>query len=172
MWLKRIVIIVLLGLPMNVEAGPLGYTMDLIYGEHNTRGIKLAYHYNSKFLRRYVDKLDVYFETSINFWEYGRSNKHDTNFVISVSPIIHYPLMQIGGRQVFLEFGIGASLLDDVHFAGNDVSTHYQFEDRLGLLAHFGKSSLGVRWLHYSNAGIKRPNPGLDFFSLSYTRRF
>ncbi|MGB0924833.1 MAG: acyloxyacyl hydrolase, partial [Pseudoalteromonas shioyasakiensis] len=27
-------------------------------------------------------------------------------------------------------------------------------------------------YLHYSNAGFKSPNPGLDFISLSYARRF
>lgn len=169
---KILLMIIVISMPTTATASPFGYTLDLIYGEGYTRGIKVAYHYHSSFLRRYFDQLDVFLETSINFWEYGEKNEYDTNFVLSVSPILHYPIMELSGQQIFLEFGIGASILDDTRFAGNDVSTNYQFEDRIGILTRFGKHSLGLRLLHYSNAGIKQPNPGLDFISFSYARRF
>ena len=35
-----------------------------------------------------------------------------------------------------------------------------------------GRSTLGLRYQHVSNLGIKRPNPGLDFGQLYYTHRF
>nr|WP_308645911.1 acyloxyacyl hydrolase [Ottowia beijingensis] len=34
------------------------------------------------------------------------------------------------------------------------------------------RSTLGVRYQHISNAGIKKPNPGMDFVLLYYTHRF
>ncbi|MDP2635387.1 MULTISPECIES: acyloxyacyl hydrolase [unclassified Pseudoalteromonas] len=67
---------------------------------------------------------------------------------------------------------MGFSLINDTSFAGKNVSTHYQFEGRLGIVAKASDFSNGLRYLHYSNAGFKRPNPGLDFISLSFAKRF
>ena len=41
---------------------------------------------------------------------------------------------------------------------------------RLSLLAHLLR--LGLRYDHYSNAGIRKPNPGVELASIRYTHRF
>jgi hypothetical protein len=77
--------------------------------------------------------------------------------------------------ELYGEVGIGLSLLDDTEFAGKDVSTHYQFEDRLGVGYRFGEAreySIALRYFHYSNAGFKKPNPGLDFISFSFSKAY
>ncbi|MEL0639952.1 acyloxyacyl hydrolase [Pseudoalteromonas aliena] len=76
----------------------------------------------------------------------------------------------MAGNRVFAEFGIGLSLLDGTKFAGKNITTHYQFEDRIGIAMKFGDREQHSESFHYSNAGIKKPNPGLDFISLSYSR--
>ena len=49
---------------------------------------------------------------------------------------------------------IGVSLVEDTRFAGKDIGSHYQFEDRLGLVTDFGENmnqSIALRYMHYSN---------------------
>ncbi|GGE85826.1 acyloxyacyl hydrolase [Pseudoalteromonas gelatinilytica] len=150
-----------------------GYAVDYIQGEGDVKGLKLAYQYHIPNEMLPLQHARLYFESSFNIWEYGKHNKHQTNVVLAMSPVIQYPVFNVKSMPVYVEFGIGVSLLDDTHFAGKNVSTHYQFEDRLGLVADLGSgSTLALRYLHYSNAGFKSPNPGLDFISLSYARRF
>ncbi|MNE17024.1 Lipid A deacylase PagL precursor [compost metagenome] len=49
------------------------------------------------------------------------------------------------------------------------MSTSFQFEDRLGFGLRFaGGQEVGVRAIHYSNAGIKTPNDGIETYSLHY----
>jgi len=150
-----------------------GYAIDYIQGEGDVKGLKLAYQYHVANEKLPLQHARLYFESSFNIWQYGKDNKHQTNIVLAMSPVIQYPVFNVKNMPVYVEFGIGVSLLDDTRFAGKNVSTHYQFEDRLGLVADLGDdSSLALRYLHYSNAGFKSPNPGLDFISLSYARRF
>ena len=150
-----------------------GYAVDYIQGEGDVKGLKLAYQYHIPNEKLPFQHARLYFESSFNIWQYGKDNKHQTNIVLAMFPVIQYPVFNLKNMPVYVEFGIGVSLLDDTHFAGKNVSTHYQFEDRLGLVADLGDdSTLAVRYLHYSNAGFKSPNPGLDFISLSYAKRF
>lgn len=151
------------------------YSVDYIQGEGDVQGVKLAVQYHTDWLKQYSDKWHLYFESSVNTWEYGAANRHDTTFVLAISPVFEYPIGQWGNKQWFVEAGIGISLLDDTNFAGKDVSTHYQFEDRIGLSMRFGKHEehqVTLRYFHYSNAGFKKPNPGLDFVALSYKHHF
>lgn len=151
------------------------YSVDYIQGEGDVQGVKLAVQYHTDWLEQYSDSWQVYFESSVNTWEYGAENQYDTNFVLAISPVFQYPIATSGNQQWFVEAGIGISLLDDTTFAGKNVSTHYQFEDRIGITTRFGKHAqhkVSLRYFHYSNAGIKKPNPGLDFIALSYMRFF
>lgn len=155
-------------------AGQSGYAVDYLRGEGSVNGIKLAYQYHLGNPLNNDWPIEVTLESSVNFWEYGDPNEYDTNFVLAVSPIVRLPLTQWGNYPIEGEFGIGVALLDDTEFAGKDVSTHYQFEDRLGIGTYWGKNKeyrLSLRYIHYSNAGFKKPNPGLDFISLSFSQR-
>lgn len=75
--------------------------------------------------------------------------------------------------RLFFELGIGPSLLSRKAFAGRNLSTNFQFADHFGLgYAIDAHTRLGLRYSHFSNAGIKRPNPGLDIFQLTLSRGF
>ncbi|MBS3797889.1 acyloxyacyl hydrolase [Pseudoalteromonas sp. BDTF-M6] len=155
------------------EAPRQGYTLHYIQGEGDVQGIKLGYqYYLSDYLPERFNNVEMFFESSVNFWRYGDNNDYDHNFVVALTPVFQYPITQYRGHPLLFEFGIGFSLLDDTQFAGKDVSTHYQFEDRIGVVYKLGNAEFGLRYLHYSNAGFESPNPGLDFISLSYSRSF
>lgn len=159
----------------NLDDYKHSYSIDYIQGEGDVKGVKFGYQVHVDWLKKYWQLADLYFESSINLWEYGAQNQHDSNFVLAMSPVIRYPMCECKSKPVYIEFGIGLSLLDDTQFAGKNVSTHYQFEDRIGIVTKLGKNqehTLALRYFHYSNAGFKSPNPGLDFIAFSYSRFF
>ena len=148
-----------------------------VQGEGDVQGIKLAIQRESDLFTQYLQDYGiagaVSFEMSANFWRFGPQNEMDQNVVLAFSPVFTFSVGRLFDKEVLAEFGIGLSLLDDTTFAGKNVSTHYQFEDRLGLIYRVSnEDSITLRYLHYSNAGFKKPNPGLDFISLGYSRAF
>lgn len=91
---------------------------------------------------------------------------------VAISPVLRLHFGSgSGGMTPYIEAGIGASYftrtsLDD---GERDLGSKFQFEDRLGAGVRFaGGSELGLRIFHYSNAGIKGPNDGIETVSLHY----
>ena len=152
--------------------------VDWLIGDDDITGVRLAY-------RPYVyelndvpffDTLDIYWEVSANFWEYGEQNNHTTNLAVALSPVVSKTFHHINGKYPLKwEFGIGVSLVNDTRFAGKDIGSHYQFEDRLGLVIDIGENlqqSIAIRYMHYSNGGLNSKNPGVDFLNISYAYEF
>lgn len=149
-------------------------SVDYLQGEGDVKGVKLAFRRDSDYLHEYFPELDLSFEASLNVWEYGNPRRYDSNFVLAFSPVLRHTFHESQHGEVYGEFGIGLSLLDDTRFAGKDISTHFQFEDRLGIGYRFGQSreyAMTLRYFHYSNGGLKSPNPGYDYISLSFSKR-
>ena len=87
------------------------------------------------------------------------------------TPVINYPV----GNLIF-DGGIGVSLMNSHRIDGKELSTYFQFTDHLGVRYEFYKNyAIGYRITHISNAGIKRPNPGIDsqqiYFSIPYQNK-
>jgi lipid A 3-O-deacylase len=114
--------------------------------------------------------LSGYWEAGYTYWEGGDqgSGAHSLSF----SPVFVY---QFNGERFrpFIEAGIGVSLFSSSKVADRNMGSAFQFEDRLGagFTLHDG-SRLGIRAIHYSNAGIKNPNDGIESYSLFYTKPF
>ena len=68
--------------------------------------------------------------------------------------------------------GIGLSLWTDTRMGNRDLSTNFLFEDRIGAGVRIGNWDLNFRYMHYSNASIKKPNDGIDIFIGSISYRF
>jgi lipid A 3-O-deacylase len=81
-----------------------------------------------------------------------------------------------GGSPWFAEFGIGGTVLDHLYRTpGREFSTAFQFTEQIGVGRNFGdrgQHELSVRLQHFSNADIKRPNPGENFVRVRYLYRF
>ena len=162
----------------NVSAAQQTLAIDYLVGESNISGIRLGYRPFTIEVTRlpYIGMVDLYWELSANIWEYGEHNHHQTNFVMAISPVIGQTFYHIKQRYPLRwEFGIGISLVNDTSFAGKDIGSHYQFEDRLGLAMDFGEQlqqSFALRYMHYSNGGLNSKNPGMDFLNVAYTHNF
>lgn len=81
-----------------------------------------------------------------------------------------------GASPWFVEAGLGGTVLDSIYHTPNRLfSTRFQFTEQIGLGRSFGANGeheLSVRLQHFSNANIKRPNPGENFVRVRYTYRF
>lgn len=166
------------GANQNTEARKQSIAADVLIGEDDVSGLRLSYRPLTHKVKNipYFDTLDVYWELSINFWEYGDNNQHQTNYVLALSPVVTKVFYQVADKYPLRwEFGIGVSLVDDTRFAGKDIGSHYQFEDRLGLSLSFGedlRQMASIRYMHYSNGGLNSKNPGMDFLNMAYSYQF
>ncbi len=112
-------------------------------------------------------------EASIGGW-----NPHGANSKL-MGDIGFTPIFRVqgaGSSGPFAEIGAGAHLLTRAHISDTKVfSSAFQFGDRVAVGYRFGDaldSELAVRFQHYSNAGIKEPNPGINYYLLQYSARF
>lgn len=85
---------------------------------------------------------------------------------IGFTPVLRWqPIMEHGFG---VEIGIGANYFSQIYDnAGEKMATKFQFGDHIALVYKFSKSfEIIAKFQHYSNAGIKRPNPAVNFGSI------
>lgn len=83
------------------------------------------------------------------------------------------------GAYPYLEAGLGLNLFSEERLGRRNLSTHFQFGELVGFGLAWGgnaegegETSLGVRLSHYSNAGLKQPNDGIEVVQLTLSHRF
>lgn len=100
---------------------------------------------------------------------------HARNIVeLGYSPVLRLERPNpTGDGLFFVEGSIGVRLLSHTRLSPTrSLSTAFQFADMLGLGWQWGRSTLGLRLQHISNADIKKPNPGINFAHVYYRYRF
>lgn len=124
-------------------------------------------------------KLELDREYSLAHWQPGLSlrlaggvlllpgNEGDDNAALIVTPAFRYTFADTAA-QPFVEAGIGGALFLDTRYEGRNLSTAFQFEDRVAAGLHVGRGEVALAFTHYSNADIKKPNNGLDMVMLGY----
>ncbi|PMR74764.1 acyloxyacyl hydrolase [Billgrantia endophytica] len=94
------------------------------------------------------------------------SGEEDGNAAWLLTPALRWTFAH--ARQVFVEGNIGAALFLNTRVEDRQLSTAFQFQDRLALGLPAGNGELTLSLTHYSNGGIKRPNDGFEILSLGY----
>jgi lipid A 3-O-deacylase len=120
--------------------------------------------------------LAAFGEIAAAHWRFPQPNaagrRHIT--VVGVTPYLRLRDTRIG--RWFFDFGIGLNALSDLYETRDRrFSTRFQFSDHLAFGRGFGDGDaleLSYRFIHFSNAGIRRPNPGLNFHVLRLQYRF
>lgn len=122
-----------------------------------------------------------YWELSFGRWASrgtpgGRSSAWVTQ--LGVTPVLRwYPAAPgTAGSGAFVEAGIGANLLAPLYRSHDKrFSTTFNFGDHLAVGWRLGpaqRQEVSLRVQHFSNAGIRHPNPGEDFVQLRYLLRY
>nr|WP_163501384.1 acyloxyacyl hydrolase [Halomonas socia] len=90
----------------------------------------------------------------------------DDNAAWTLTPALRWTFA--GERRIFAEAGIGAAVFLNTRHESRHLSSAFQFEDRLAVGMPLGSGELSASLIHYSNAGIKRPNDGFETLSVGY----
>lgn len=93
---------------------------------------------------------------------------HGTALNLAATPMFRLNFTE----KFFSEVGVGVS-----YFSKRDIgpmlSTNFQFIDNVGIGYKLSpKSTVGLRFTHFSNAGIKKPNPGIDVIQITFSTGF
>ncbi len=114
-------------------------------------------------------RLDLTGEFGVSYWWARDAWRPESVWQFNAIPMLRWWATD----KFYVEGGVGATLFSRTTFAGRDFSTAYQFGDHIGLGYQVSPANrIGLRFSHFSNAGIKRPNPGLDVLQLTYTYRY
>ena len=121
-------------------------------------------------------RLDGYWEISLSGWSYPSMDGRRTAWLGQVGAVPTFRYRPDEGRSPwFCEIGVGVSLTTTVYESQRKrFSTSFNFADHIGVGRSFGgnrEHEISLRIEHFSNAGIKHPNPGENFLQLRYSYR-
>lgn len=138
-------------------------------------GIGIVWDWDFQRMRRKAE-LTAHTELMLNHWQahaVGGGNQGLTQ--VALVPSLRMRLDR-GQSPWFIELGIGASWMDQKFVTPRKTfGSQWNFYDMMGIGRSFGNEhghELGIRWVHISNAGLAKPNPGQDFLQLRYVNRF
>lgn len=117
--------------------------------------------------------VNTHIETTISGIDGKKSGANKGVVVAGVTPVIR---LTPKGSPGYFEAGIGLNYFSEKAInAEKRVGTHFEFGDFVGFGMAFGErqqTEIGYRFLHYSNAGISKHNPGLDFHQVRLSYKF
>jgi lipid A 3-O-deacylase len=119
----------------------------------------------------------AYLEASLSRWQNrsGHPSGHGVLTQFSAIPVLRYGFAE-GRSPWFVEGGIGVTVTSSLYQSGEKhFSTAFNFGDHIGLGYAFGEArqnEIALRFEHFSNAGVKHPNPGQNFVQLRFAHYF
>ena len=122
-------------------------------------------------------ELRGHWDLSLSRWSFDGIAGRSSTLVLGVVPTLRLRPDQ-GRAAWFGEAGMGGTLANRRYRARTEIhsfSTRFNFSTHLGLGVNLGvrrQHELLLSVEHVSNAGIKEPNPGLNFVRLRYALHF
>lgn len=125
-------------------------------------------------------KLTSSFELSAMRWNSqlkditNSNNLNLSGYIYSITPMFKYYFkkLEVNNFKPFIELGVGVSFMDSTLVEKREKSTQFQFNDNIGAGFTYGKYIVGYRFIHYSNLGIKKPNPSIDLHHIYFGFKF
>jgi hypothetical protein len=124
-----------------------------------------------------IGRLTGYTEVAVGRWKHDVAAIDDSQWFTQVgaTPVLRlFPLA--GDGRWFTEIGIGANYIAPLYLTDRKhFSTKFNFGDHAAvgrILDNEQRSSVSLRYQHFSNAGIDSPNPGENFTQLRFSYQF
>lgn len=118
---------------------------------------------------------NVFWEASFGRWHGEADGIHPrAQWVtqVGLTPVLRWR-PDVGGDRWFAEAGIGANVISPAYRRhSKQFSTAFNFGDHIAVGWRFGDSNqheIAFRLQHFSNCGIRLPNPGENFRQLRFT---
>ena len=108
-----------------------------------------------------------YWDATLAQWQgnsYQGGNGSKQNLTdLGITPV--FRLQNDNKRGFYSEAGIGLHMLSEIYNNnGRQFSTNFQFGDHIGIGYVLNNGwDLSFKIQHYSNGGVKHPNPGVNF---------
>ena len=117
-------------------------------------------------------RIELVGEFGLSYW--WTNQQSDPGYKDSVWQISAIPMFRYWATQkLYVEAGIGATAFSSTRFHDKNLSTAFQFGDHIGAGYQLTNNTrVGLRLSHFSNGGIKRPNPGINNVSLNLAYTF
>ncbi|WP_342651411.1 acyloxyacyl hydrolase [Pseudomonas sp. REB1044] len=134
-----------------------------------TYRLGMSFDWDKKWLQSSVGHVSGYWDADYTYWEGGDySGAHSLSF----SPVFTYEFGD-SGYVPFIEAGVGVAVFSKTDVGDQKLGSAFNFEDRIGFGVKLpGQQKVGIRATHYSNAGIKQPNDGIESYALFYSAAF
>jgi hypothetical protein len=144
---------------VSVEAGRGDNETNLLRVGLQWQGHRKAFENSSWQIAHYID-------LAFGGW----NGEHGTVYDLGVTPVFRF---QRAGGSPYAELAIGFHAISDLDFKeGVRTSTRFQFGDHIGVGVVRGRYDWSIRLQHLSNAGIRDPNPGINFLQLRLQYRY
>ncbi len=116
-----------------------------------TYRLGLSWDWDKSWWQSSTGRLTGYWDAGYTYWEGGDegAGKHSLSF----APVFVY---EFAGDSIkpFIEAGIGVAAFSGTRVGDQNLGSSLNFEDRIGAGLKFANGqSVGVRAIHYSNAG-------------------
>jgi lipid A 3-O-deacylase len=170
------------GIPLAARAvdwQPDAITIKAGVGDSDATMVGTGLRWDWDFWRmRRKSELTAHTELMLNEWH---AEKPDRSAYRYYTQVVLLPSLRMrldrGASPWFLEVGIGLSWMSHkFQTPDKQFGSEWNFYDVLGAGYTFGgprgKQEADLRLVHFSNAGLKDPNPGLNFVQLRYSREF
>ncbi|HGA2318228.1 TPA: acyloxyacyl hydrolase [Pseudomonas putida] len=134
-----------------------------------TYRLGMSFDWDKQWLQSDIGYVTGYWDAAYTYWEGGdASGAHSLSF----SPVFTYEFSGFTYTP-YVEAGIGLAAFSKTDVGDQRLGSSVNFEDRIGFgLKLPGEQKVGIRAIHYSNAGIKQPNDGIESYSLFYSKGF
>ncbi len=158
-----------LGQAMTAQAADVTVSVGVTGDSTMVYRLGTQFDFGKSWFQSDVGRLTGYWDAAYSYWE---GDDTSSNHSLSFAPVFVY---EFAGDTVkpYVEAGIGVAAFASTELESNDLGSSFQFEDRIGAGLRFaGGHDVGVRAIHYSNAGISQPNDGVEAYSLYYRMSF
>lgn len=144
---------------------------SLVYGSHSHYN-KYGLSYTTAPLKVWQlesSTVDLSLELEASKWDASNRFSSTSMWQAAINPVWSWRFE----NGIFLQGAIGASYFSKNTFADKEFGSRWNFSDNLAVGYQFtDNTSLAYRISHYSNAGLKNPNPGINMQQLILTHRF
>jgi lipid A 3-O-deacylase len=149
----------------------------LEYGEEQGSGsvelarVALQWQWDDLWLAHGNWYLGGYWDLTLAYWRNDDPARTSSGiWDIGLTPVFRWQQKERGSLSPYIETGLGDHLLSETSVAPNQrFSTNFQFGSHLGVGVRFGQDhalDLSARINHLSNADIRTPNDGINFYEV------
>ena len=159
--MKEIFGAVLFLLPMATVQAVDSFSAEL---GHGTRGVDdwrvgVQWRQKPKWLEN--TNMHLYWDATLGAWESDIGTVQE----LGLTPTFRYGIDQ----GAYFDVGVGFHVLSETRISSQiEFSTKFQFGDHLGIGYRFDRYDVSMRLQHLSNAGIRNPNPGVNFLQVRF----